>query len=463
VTEDPAARLAQDPAARLEQIVRESGLVRAGSRGVALLSGGPDSACLAAGLARTVGAEAITALHVNYGIRADSDHDQGQMAALCEGLGIADMQFARSDRDWSKVSEANLQAEAREFRYQLAEETRARVGADWIATGHTLTDLAETVIYRLASSPGRRALLGLPPRRGYVVRPLLELTRAETRELAQQAGLPFADDPSNLDRRFRRVQVREEVLPVLREINPAAEANIAATQAELAEEDEALEQFAAEALEAAGADAGAAALAVADLAELHPAVRRRALRMLAERAAGRDVALGRERAAEIWRLAQRPEGGEVDLGGDLRALCESGTVRFAGPAGTPPQPAELTVPGSCRFGAWEVRAELGEFRDEPAGADTAVLDPQRIGSRLLVRGWREGDRMRPLGLDGTKSLQDLFTDRHVPRSLRHTLPVVARDGDIAWIAGVAVSEDFRARSRAGTAVVLSAALAEPQT
>jgi tRNA(Ile)-lysidine synthase len=76
-----------------------------------------------------------------------------------------------------------------------------------------------------------------------------------------------------------------------------------------------------------------------------------------------------------------------------------------------------------------------------------------------VRSWREGDRMRPLGLGGTKSLQDLFTDQKVPRSLRHALPVVTAEGRIAWIAGVAVSEEFVARGGAERSAVLSASQA----
>ena len=98
---------------------------------------------------------------------------------------------------------------------------------------------------------------------------------------------------------------------------------------------------------------------------------------------------------------------------------------------------------------------------EVASPDTAVLDPESLSRRLLVRAWREGDRMQPLGLQGTKSLQDLFTDRKVPRSLRRTLPVVTSGERIAWIAGVAVSEEFAAASGAERAAVLSATLIGP--
>jgi tRNA(Ile)-lysidine synthase len=95
------------------------------------------------------------------------------------------------------------------------------------------------------------------------------------------------------------------------------------------------------------------------------------------------------------------------------------------------------------------------------GPDLAVLDPGALAGDLIVRSWREGDRMRPLGLDGSKSLQDLFTDRKVPRSLRHALPVVTSGGRVVWIAGVAVSEEFVAKAGASESAVLSAAQVRP--
>ena len=439
---------------KLSAVVRESGLIEPGSGGVALLSGGPDSACLAAGLAGAIGAETVAGLHLNYGLREDSDRDEATCRELCERFGIV-LEVERPS-----LPDANLQEMAREARYAAAERLRQRTGADWIATGHTRTDLAETVIYRLASSPGRRALLGMAMRRGRVVRPLLEIGRVESRKLATEAQLPFRDDPSNVDLRFARVRIREEVLPVMRDLNPAAEQNIAATWAELAEEAETLDGLAAEALEAAGAGPGAAAVQAERLAELHPAIRRLALRALAERATGKDVPIGRDRAREIWRLARLPEGGEVDLGGGLRALCESGLIRFA--AGREPEhlPASLAVPGTCRFGRWEVRAELRPMPLEPAGPDIATLDAAALGSELEVRAWRDGDRMQPLGLQGSKTLQDLFTDSRVPRSLRHTLPVVASGGRIAWVAGVAVSDEFKLVEASAEAAVLTATLVE---
>jgi tRNA(Ile)-lysidine synthase len=419
-----------------------------------MVSGGADSACAAAALARAIGPERVHALHVNYGLRDSATRDELICRDLCSRLRI-DLHIERPDPE---RLQGNLQAAARDIRYSAAERLRIRTGGDWVATGHSRTDLAETVAYRLAVSPGARALRCLPAQSGRVVRPLLELERDRLRVIATEARLPFADDESNLDPAFARSRIRAEVMPVLRDLNPAAERNIAETHAELVEEARLLDRVVLEALDAAGAAAGAVAIRAEALAGSEPALRRLALRALAERAAGRAVPLGRRRAAQIMRLAAMPEGGEVDLGHGVRAICEAGLIRFevSSEVDAAPAPAALRVPGSCRFGRWEVRAEVRAGPLDPAGPDLATVDAEALGEELEVRTWREGDRMRPLGMTGTKSLQDLFTDRGVPRSVRRQLPVVTAAGRVVWVAGVAVSEDFRLTPDAREVAVLTA-------
>ena len=436
----------------LARVVRESGLIDEGSTGVVLVSGGADSAAAAIGLVDDLGAENVVALHLNYGLRPGSDADQATCEELCERLGI------ELAVEHPELAEGNVQAEARRARYTAAERLRLARGLDFVATGHTRTDLAETVLYRLATSPGRRALLGLRARRGPLVRPILSLSREEARRLVKEAGLPFADDPTNAEPVFARNRIRNEVLPVLREIGPEAEATIAETHAELAEEGELLDRLAADALSESGAEL-AGAIGREALARMDPVIRRLVLRRMAERAAGGQVPLSRTRAAEIWRLVNQPEGGVIELGAGVEAHAEHGHVRFTAGSVAEAREGILTVPGVCRFGSWEVRAELEAGVPPAESPDLAVLDPAVLGQSVTVRAWRDGDRMRPLGLGGSKSLQDLFTDRKVPRSLRHALPIVTANGRIAWIAGVAVSEEFAAKPGASESAVLRASQA----
>jgi tRNA(Ile)-lysidine synthase len=291
-----------------------------------------------------------------------------------------------------------------------------------IATGHTVSDQVETVLYRLAASPGRRALLGMPARSGRLVRPLLGVSRDETAAHCTARGLPWREDESNA------ASARGRLRAVLATLHPAAEANILAT------------------LEALREDAGALDAAVAGvaptldaLAALPPALARTAIQRLADAAAaGRAPSVARHVAA-ILALSRRGTAA-VDLPGGLRAVAEYGRLRVERPgADSPPVPAVLPVPGRTAYGAGELTCVRGP---DLAVAD-GTLAAAALGPALEVRPWRPGDRMRPLGLGGSRSLQDLFTDRKVPRARRSTLPVVVSGGEIAWVPGVATGERFR--------------------
>jgi len=421
---------------RALEAAAETGLIREGEPLLVLLSGGADSTCLL-DVALRLGAR-VSALHANYGLRPESDSDADFCRALCERLGVA-----LTVERLTLPGIGNLQAEARELRYALAE--RHASGGTY-ATGHTASDQAETVLYRLAVSPGRRALLGMPARRGRLVRPLLEVTREETREYCRARGLDWVEDRSNVDPRFARARVREEVVPVLRELNPAAERTIVETSRLLADEAEVLERTVDEVLVRLGTQAQE----IAELRALPRGLARLVLRRLAERASAGSHALTRADCDAILALGERGGSASLDLGAGLRAVAEYGVLRFTlDPDAPAPPPVHLPVPGHARFGDWDVEAALG-------GGGEASVAAGELSPILTVRSWREGDRMRPAGLGGSKSLQDLFTDRKVPRALRHSLPVVESGGEIVWVAGVAVDERFKATAGEQDVVGLSA-------
>jgi tRNA(Ile)-lysidine synthase len=395
--------------------------IGAGSPLLVLVSGGGDSVAL---LDVAVRLDArVSVLHVNYGLREGASGDEDFVRELCSRLGVP---LFVERVALGEAPGGNLQERARDARYALAERLAE---ADY-AAAHTASDQAETVLYRLAVSPGSRALHGMAARRGRLVRPLLGVTRDEVRDYLRSRGLEWREDPSNADRRFARARVRHDLMDALRSIGPAAERTIAETARQLREEAQVLDA----AVEAALAELGGGpAVSASVLGRQLPAVRRLVLRRLAEQAGGQ---LGAGDVEQILALGGRGSK-SLDLGGGLRAVVEYGTLRFTrAPDEAVPDPVALPVPGRARFGEWEVEASW----DSP-GEVTVAGD---LGPLLTVRAWREGDRMRPLGLGGTKTLQDLFTDRKVPRALRHTLPVVVAEDEIVWVAGVAVDERFAA-------------------
>jgi tRNA(Ile)-lysidine synthase len=285
------------------------------------------------------------------------------------------------------------------------------------------------------------------PRDGRLIRPLLSVTREDTAAHCAARGLPWREDTSNDSDAYARNRARAGLVPALRELHPAAEANVLRTVELLGEEAAVLEAVVAEVL------AGERAIEVARLAALPPALRRLICSRLAEDAAGRPVPAAARRADELLELGAGSGSAALDLGGGVRAVVEYGRLRMlAEPDADPPEPVRLPVPGSVRFGGQEVAAAA--VWGAPTVAD-GVLDAAALAAELVVRAWEPGDRMAPLGLDGTATLQDLFTDRRVPRSRRHELPVVVSDGEIAWVPGVATGERFRVTAATERAVRLT--------
>jgi tRNA(Ile)-lysidine synthase len=345
--------------------VRASGLLPANGVGgplvLAMLSGGRDSVCLLDLAVSIRGAPGVHALHVNYGLRPEADGEERHCRELCERLGVA-LEVVRARRP---AGAGNLQAWAREVRYgeaaRLAQEldghgrpgdaherpggghgrpgdAHERPGggherpgdaheqsgrADTVvATGHTATDQVETILYRLAASPGRRALLGMAPREGRVVRPLLELTREQTADYCLARGLAWREDASNDSELYARARVRNRLVPAFDAVHPAAQENVLRTARLLREEAEVLDALLDAELE------GASSIAVERLAELPTALARLVVVRLAEQAAGTYVPQAGARVGEILALARRGGRAELHVGGLVGAVLEDGRLRM---------------------------------------------------------------------------------------------------------------------------------------
>jgi len=298
-------------AGEVRATVEATGLLRRAPV-VVLFSGGRDSTCLL-DLAVRLGAD-VSALHVDYGLRSDSAGDAEHCARVCASLGIElAVQRPRRPED-----AGNLQAWARDVRYGAAARLAGARDAD-VAAGHTASDQAETVLYRLAASPGRRALLGMAARDGRLVRPLLGITRAETAAYCRARGLAWREDASNASDAFARNRVRHELLPALQSVHPAAEENVRRTAELLREEAAVLDEVVAGVLD------GREEIELDRLAALPPALARLVVRRLAEGATGTVVPRAARRTGDVLALGS---DGALDLGNGARARVRAGILSF---------------------------------------------------------------------------------------------------------------------------------------
>jgi tRNA(Ile)-lysidine synthase len=306
--------------AQLREAVRAGGLLGERRPLLVMLSGGRDSSCLLDIAQQLLGPGLVSAVHVNYGLREEADGDQEHCVAVCGQLGVA-LEIVQAEPRRDPAPAGNLQAWARELRYGAAERIAGRSDA-LIAAGHTASDQVETILYRLAASPGRRALLGMGPREGRLIRPLLGVSREQTAAYCRARGLSWREDASNEDPAFARTRVRNGLLTALRAVHPAAEANVLRTAMLLREETELLEQLIDDEL------GGSQRIALARLGELPTALARLIVVRLAEQAGETYVPQAGARVGEILELGRRGGRAELHVGGLVGAVIEDGELRM---------------------------------------------------------------------------------------------------------------------------------------
>ncbi|HZS94257.1 MAG TPA: tRNA lysidine(34) synthetase TilS [Chloroflexota bacterium] len=448
------------------------------------VSGGPDSVALACAAHATL--TRVTLAHVNHGWRGtEADEDEEFVRALAEQLALP-LQTARLDRS------PRSETDARDLRYDALERLRSQSNSTGILLGHTLDDQAETVLLNLFRGAGVRGLGGMEPRSGLLVRPFLSIERSTILRALEEIGQSYRIDRSNLDTAYRRNWLRAHVIPSIQERLPGASRSIARAAALLRDDADYLESEAAHiaGIIVIGQDVGSVRARIGAWRNLHPSLQRGTLRHLAATVLGDTRDLTEDHIERLRSYLLDPGPSPLDqLPRELHAQADGKTFRLwvgnvrepfnpVGPdreaiSGRPRRPAgtvpnredvnesrdssqefpesTLQVPGRLAVPGGEIVAEVWEDPDElqrraivVAGPMHALLDAAAIGSALTVRSRRPGDRTRPQHGSGSRSVQDLFVDRRIPRAARATIPIVLSAGRIVWIPGVAIDERFAA-------------------
>ncbi len=471
----PAARPAL--LAHLVRTVRQHQLFVPGQHLLVAVSGGPDSIALLSLLHRLARSWrlTLTVIHCNYGLRgAESDGDESFVREFCQERQLP--LVIHHPTLIKRRQRSSLQARARDARYDFMRQLAHEVGAVRIAVGHTANDQAETVLMWMLRGAGMAGLAGMPYRReDGIIRPLLASTREEVLAYLGHEGLTSRRDSSNEKPLYYRNRIRQDLLPVITRLAPAA-VHVLQRQADVVREDERyLEQVTRDLVQTlvSSDSGGVQRVDLQAFMELPVALQRRLVRTILRTydEEGRASSL---QVVESVRhvLLQGKTGVRLSLAQVLVILAQ-GAVQFHPVAGGGKgaigsgqgkgESLRLAVPSTVYWARTNQQIHvqrMARHDAEQGGAGSsvqrAVFDADRCSGPLLVRSWQAGDRFSPRGMKGkSQKLQDFFTDRKIARCRREAIPLLVAPEGILWVVGMRQDERFAVRRGTTNCLVVS--------
>jgi tRNA(Ile)-lysidine synthase len=452
----------EDLKQRVLHFIREGGLVQSGETLLVGVSGGADSVCLLHVLNQLKGTLEVElhVAHLNHTLRGtDSDDDANYVSELASHLNVSATVERVDVEAYGQGRRLSVEEAAREVRYTFFAKLARDIGADRVALGHTRDDQIETILMNLLRGTGLTGLRGmLPSTELYmadnqmlkVIRPLLDVTRKDVEKYCSELDLDPRVDLSNLSLEHTRNRIRHKLIPALRIYNRnvdmalirTAEAAVDAIELLDREVSEVWEQVITNQPNGLLIDSGA-------LLSCHPSIQRHLLRRAVLNVLGDLVDVQAVHIDKMIEALSKPAGRRIVLPrgiylsvGYRTCLLSNGTLDSC-PLPSMEGQHRLMVPGDILIPGWRVRTSIGSHSAEQGRGFEACLDLAAAGKDLVLRTRRPGDRFQPLGMKGTKSLQDFMVDAKIPQSWRGRVPLVCSPEAIVWVAGWRISEGVK--------------------
>ncbi len=404
------------------------------------VSGGADSMALLHILHRRA-AEGLTvyAVHIHHGLRGEeADRDERLVRAFCTQHNIPLYVEHTDVQAMADVWGCGIEEAGRRVRYAAFERQRRAVNAAAIATAHTADDVTETVLMHIARGCGGSGLGGIPAKRGYIVRPMLNCTRAEIEAYCAAENVPYIVDSSNTDISYTRNRVRHELLPVLRRINPAVDKALCRLSSAAAQDEAYFNALAAKVLAAARLYDGVYAR---DCFFQQPQpVRVRLWRMLLMEYGCFSFAQPHIDALENALKNNRgvvylPNNKQITISANqIMVYTVSEKTKFC--VSIEALPFETVINGVTHRLEVFSGEEYNSFQNVHKKFFKLTLDYDRIQGGLTLRCRCEGDFIHLAARNITKTLKKLMQEYGVPAHKREFHPLICDDNGVLAVAAI---------------------------
>lgn len=428
---------------KVARYIEKNNLLKLNELYIVALSGGADSVALLLML-KEMGYQ-VHAAHCNFHLRGEeSDRDENFCVELCERLGVELHRVHFDTRTYAELHKVSIEMAARGLRYQWFGQLRKDIGAAGICVAHHRDDSVETVILNLVRGTGVHGLTGIRPRNGYVLRPLLCVSRDEIEAFLAEKGQEYATDSTNSEDDATRNKVRHHIVPVLQQLNGKALENIQRMTERMGAVEALLDDYKSRVLRV---EAGRTVIRKGDVLNEY---------MLYELLAG--YGFNSSQASQIYASMCAESVGRIFSSEEYDLLIDRDCLMVE--AHLEPMKS-LVIPETGTYILNEkqkIRVESGAF---PVSKDpfVATLDASKVCFPLTVRRVEEGDWMVPFGMKGRKLLSDMMTDLKMSTfDKRKQLVVIDNKGVIVWAVGLRVSQNVALPTSVSDCLVLRISL-----
>ncbi|NOR13123.1 MAG: tRNA lysidine(34) synthetase TilS [Candidatus Aminicenantes bacterium] len=400
--------------------------------------------------------------HFNHGIRASSDDDERFVRKIASSQKIPLFVESVDVPSYAKRNRLNLEESGRLLRYEFLDRIAETIGEAKIATGHTMSDQAETFFLRLIRGSGSRGLAGIyPVIDSRVIRPLLRIEREEIEDYLKKKRLEYCIDESNFDPSFMRNRIRIDLIPYLQKnFDPKIVPRLGKLTSLLMEEDSLLDSLSADKTRDVLLERDdRVALDIKKLLGLPLAIQRRVVRHFIHALKGD---LRRISFEDVEKILKLDEGKEFSLKGSLVLKREQGLIFVKEGMPSKVQYAyswmENQILNIGELGMRFVGTRQENLKFSSMRTDNyieAYLDLDKLQFPLHVRNRQDGDRYQPLGSPGRKKLKEIMRAKNIPRPERGRNPVFLSGDEIVWVLGLPVSEKHKITPKTRTAFVVS--------
>lgn len=440
---------------KVENIINKHGMINMDDIIVAGVSGGPDSMCMLHILIKLKKKYnlSIFAAHLNHQFRGkEADNDAIYVRNICHEWGIPVFIKVFDVPAYAKETGLSAEEAGRDIRYQLYEEVVNKVGAKKIAVAHNMNDHIETIFINLIRGSGIEGLKGIEAVREKIIRPLINIERDEIEEYCKVNGIIPRIDRTNLEPIYGRNKIRLELIPYIKKnFNP----NIMATLSRFSDiasiENDFMDIESQNAfLEVARCFENNIKYSIIKLDNLHPALKRRVIRIGLEKLLGSLKGIEYKHMEEITSITKCKTGAAVILPNNAIAYVsyENLILKYNIEKEIDKFCYKLKLNDENNISPLNMVVSLktltvDEIISLKKSSYEVYIDKENIEGDLVIRNRVDGDVFSPIGLKGSKKLKEYFIDEKIPREERDSIPLIADENEIIWVIGKRISEKYK--------------------